>query len=105
MSKKYSPLDKNGSGGNNAYFTKISDKLANKLIALIGDEYFRIIDKLKTELSLDDKDGDFDIDYRALKQIFDDFTDAIEKESQTNGNPVNFNLSEIGLRWNKKDIK
>ena len=32
LPEKYSPLDKNGKGCNNAYFTQISENLKNKLI-------------------------------------------------------------------------
>lgn len=51
LPEKYSPLDKNGNGCNNAYFTQISEDLKNNLIRLIGSEYVAIINELNGESS------------------------------------------------------
>ena len=102
LSDKYSPLDKNGNGCNNAYFTRISENLKNKLVGLIGSEFFVIIDELSSETNKNFSKIQNDLE-DWLEKVTLVVTDPPEKKQKPIRKQRPFKGTKIS--WKDKQIK
>lgn len=99
---KYSPLDINGHGSNNAYFTEISEDCKNKIIQLIGKEAHDILDGFEKRISNIPSDNSIPkkivLDRICFLEQFELFKEKIRINTDPQEKFINFNTG-LSREW------